>query len=210
MNKKALIYDFDGVICDSVNIKTEAFCEIYSPYGNEIVKKVESYHLLHGGISRFEKFKYFHQNFLNKKLNKNDINDLALKFSRIVLKKVIDSNYILGALNFIKDKSLKYKQYICTGTPQNEIEIILKEKKIQSYFKGVYGSPDSKVSIIKKIQEDKKFLDSEILFFGDASTDYNAAKISNIDFIAINADNYYQDAIHNFNNFKELDKCQLF
>ena len=68
-----------------------------------------------------------------------------------------------------------------------------------------------KIPIDKKIDfHGLSVLDSEILFFGDASTDYNAAKISNIDFIAINADNYYQDAIHNFNNFKELDKCQLF
>ena len=210
MNKKVLIYDFDGVICDSVNIKTEAFCEIYSSYGKEIVKKVESYHLLHGGISRFEKFKYYHQNFLNKKLNKNDIKDLASKFSRIVLRKVIDSNYILGALDFIKNKSLKYDQYICTGTPQNEIEIILREKNIQSYFKGVYGSPNSKVKIINQIKSENNYADSEILFFGDANTDYDAAKICKIDFIAINADNFYDDAVNNFKNFKQLDKCQLF
>ena len=40
MNKiKAIIYDFDGVICDSVNVKTEAFGEMYAQYGKEIQKK---------------------------------------------------------------------------------------------------------------------------------------------------------------------------
>jgi beta-phosphoglucomutase-like phosphatase (HAD superfamily) len=31
---KAIIFDFDGVILNSVNIKTLAFEEMYSKYGN--------------------------------------------------------------------------------------------------------------------------------------------------------------------------------
>ena len=56
---KNIIYDFDGVICDSVNVKTEAFAKIYSEYGHSIVSKVVDYHNLHGGISRYEKIQVF-------------------------------------------------------------------------------------------------------------------------------------------------------
>ena len=66
---KAIIFDFDGVILNSVNVKTEAFKELYKQYGSAVVKKVEKYHLENGGISRFEKFKYYHKNFLNIDLN---------------------------------------------------------------------------------------------------------------------------------------------
>jgi beta-phosphoglucomutase-like phosphatase (HAD superfamily) len=30
MKPKVLIYDFDGVICDSVGLKTDAFVELYN------------------------------------------------------------------------------------------------------------------------------------------------------------------------------------
>ena len=66
---KAIIYDFDGVILDSVKIKTLAFEELYSSYGKEIQNKVKSYHLLNGGISRYNKLKYYHKNFLNIDIN---------------------------------------------------------------------------------------------------------------------------------------------
>ena len=37
---KAIIFDFDGVLVDSVNIKGLAFAKIYQSYGDDIVKKV--------------------------------------------------------------------------------------------------------------------------------------------------------------------------
>ena len=55
VNKEVLIYDFDGVICDSVKIKTNAFIELYKNYSLKIQNQVKEYHILNSGISRFEK-----------------------------------------------------------------------------------------------------------------------------------------------------------
>ena len=70
-------YDFDGVICDSVNIKT-AFSKMYEIYGNDIVNKVVNYH--HKIIFQFQKIEYFHKNFLNINLTINEIDELAMSF----------------------------------------------------------------------------------------------------------------------------------
>lgn len=130
--KKGIIYDFDGVICDSVQIKTNAFIKLYSKYDKSIIDKVVKYHEEHGGISRFKKIKFYHENFLKKKISKEEINILASKFSKYVVGSVINSNYIKNAYEFIKKNSNIYSQFICTGTPQSEIEVILKRKKIKS------------------------------------------------------------------------------
>ena len=52
MKPKVLIYDFDGVICDSVGLKTDAFVELYGAENESIQKLVREYHLANGGISR--------------------------------------------------------------------------------------------------------------------------------------------------------------
>ena len=179
-----LIYDFDGVICDSVNIKTEAFVEMYQPYGAEIQEKVETYHLMHGGISRFEKFRYFESHLLNNKVTEAKINDLANRFSALVKEKVIAANYIPGALDFIIKNKHK-RQFICTGTPENEILEIIKAKGIASCFEKTYGSPSSKSSIIKTILQNCNKSSDDCVFFGDAMTDYNAALECSIPFIGI-------------------------
>jgi len=37
---KTIFFDFDGVIADSVDIKTKAFAKLFKRYGDEIVKKL--------------------------------------------------------------------------------------------------------------------------------------------------------------------------
>ena len=35
---------------------------------------------LHGGVSRYEKFKYFHKEFLNEVINQEKVDELAIQF----------------------------------------------------------------------------------------------------------------------------------
>ena len=66
---KNIFFDFDGVIAESVSAKTEAFREMYSQYGEGISNQVVDYHVNHGCISRFEKFKYWEKKFFNKDIS---------------------------------------------------------------------------------------------------------------------------------------------
>ena len=184
INSKVIIYDFDGVICDSVNVKTEAFIELYKSYGPEIQAQVKEYHLLNGGISRFEKFRYFQSVLLNKKVSENDIIELSNQFAALVKEKVIASKYIKGAYEFIKKNSFK-KQFICTGTPETEILEITKRKGISTFFEKLYGAPKTKIEIIEIILKQTNVNRNTCIFFGDAMTDYNAAQICKIPFIGI-------------------------
>ena len=56
---KAIIFDFDGTICDSLQVKAEAFGEVYSEYGEDISLKVIDHHNNNLGVPREIKFKYF-------------------------------------------------------------------------------------------------------------------------------------------------------
>jgi len=58
MNWQAVFFDFDGVILDSVDVKTDAFVAIFRGYGPKIREDVVKYHHENGGVSRMEKFKY--------------------------------------------------------------------------------------------------------------------------------------------------------
>ena len=106
MNKiKSIIFDYDGVIAESVNVKTEAFAELYKPFGNNVVKRVINHHEANGGVSRYEKFKIYHKIFLKKHIDEFEIDMLAKKFSNLVLQKVIDSPYVKGVYDFISSNS---------------------------------------------------------------------------------------------------------
>ena len=59
----SILFDFDGVIADTVEIKTRAFYSIYEEYGTAIAEKAVEHHILNGGMSRFEKVKFYHKKF---------------------------------------------------------------------------------------------------------------------------------------------------
>lgn len=204
VNKEVLIYDFDGVICDSVKIKTNAFIELYKNYSLKIQNQVKEYHILNSGISRFEKFRYYQTVLLNKNSNEKEIKNLARKFTLLVKKEVINAPYIDGVLEFLKLNSSK-KQFICTGTPEAEIIEIVRKKKIFNLFKQIYGSPKSKTEIINNILKKTNVKKNKCIFFGDAITDYNAALGCKIPFIGIrNSHTTFPKGTLTIKNFKDL------
>ncbi|EAI6773129.1 HAD hydrolase-like protein, partial [Campylobacter coli] len=54
-NIKNIIFDFDGVILDSVELKTQAFAELFKEFPKNKVQELVKYHIQNGGISRYHK-----------------------------------------------------------------------------------------------------------------------------------------------------------
>jgi phosphoglycolate phosphatase-like HAD superfamily hydrolase len=182
MKIKNIFFDFDGVIAESVTAKTEAFKEMYAKYGNEVVKKVEEYHLNHGGVSRFEKFVYWEKIFFGRTLSTEQVEQMASTFSRLVLKKVINAPEVPGANAFIQKYSKTLRFWIITGTPTNEIELIAYNRNLTEFFIGVHGSPKNKKYWTEFLIKKYKLNRNETLFLGDATTDRDAALFSKLHF----------------------------
>ena len=210
MNIKNIFFDFDGVIAESVSAKTDAFEEMYLPYGKDIASKVVEYHKLHGGVSRYEKFKYFHREFLNEIIDQEKVDELAIQFSNIVLDKVINSEEVLGADYFIEKFHKKFQFWIITGTPTTEIELIAKKRKLSNYFIGLHGSPKNKMYWTEYLIKKNNLNRDEIIFLGDATTDMDAAHFSKTHFaLRENEENkeifkHYKGL--RFKNFYQLEK----
>lgn len=180
---KNILFDFDGVICESVDIKTEAFYEMYLPYGEEIAQKVKKHHIANGGMSRYDKFQHYEKEFLGKTLTNEKMEDLSSKFSSLVKTKVIAAPFVKGALEFLKEYSQNYKCFIVSATPMDEMIEIAKAKQIDQYFQEIYGSPQNKIEWGKYILKSYKLQASETLFIGDAMSDFNAAHSNDMHFL---------------------------
>lgn len=179
---KYIFFDFDGVLAESVNVKTEAFRAMFLNYGEEFAQKVVDFHEANGGISRFEKFRIFYEEWLEIPIDDSRIQELANKFSEISLKGVIEAPEVNGSTNFLQNSS-KYIKYIITGTPTIEIKKVLDGRNISQYFKEAYGSPEKKDFWVKKILSENNISSEECVFIGDALADYDAAIKNNVHFI---------------------------
>lgn len=180
---KAVCFDFDGVIVESVDIKTEAFREMFKDESDKNVQRIIEYHKKHGGINRKNKIIHFYSNVLKRELTENHLNEMLRMFSEFVKDKVINSAYVKGAREFIEKNHKKYVFYIVSGTPQEELNEIVLKKGLNSYFKKICGFPPAKTELLSELIKSENFDKNKTVFIGDSIDDMLSAKYNCVRFI---------------------------
>lgn len=177
-----IIFDFDGVICESVEAKTEAFRKLFQDYPKYLEKIVE-FHMANGGMSRYEKFRIIYRDFLKLELTEKESLQLGQRFTEYSYDSVVKSMFVRGAYEFLNKYYKKFSLFIASGTPQEEIVSIVKERELDHFLKGIYGSPPAKAALIMKILHEKKIDPDQVIFVGDSMNDYIGASQAGIRFI---------------------------
>ena len=181
---QAIIFDFDGVLVESGDIKTQAFADLYQSYGETVVGKVVRYHSLNGGLSRYQKFQYFQQHFLEMPpLTQDEERELDRRFSKLVVEAVIASEPVPGANELIHKVSTRIPLFIASGTPEIELNNIVTRRGLKPYFIEVRGSPKSKQTLISEILSTHSLRPTSVLMIGDALIDYQSAQTNNVAFL---------------------------
>ena len=142
-NANVFFWDFDGVIKDSVEVKSNAFTQLFGTFGKDVVNKVRRHHEENGGMSRFDKLPLYLE-WSGQRSTQDLVDEYSKKFSRLVKQNVIDSEWVPGVFDFIQDNSKNKKFFLVTATPQIEIEEILVALDIQQHFCKIIGAPIKK------------------------------------------------------------------
>ena len=200
-----IVFDFDGVIIDSNQIKYDAFFQIF-PSEQKIgstIKKVLDTHR--------EKSRYFIIKQILVELRQGEhlkINELekevfsyADRYNTIVEKGVIECDEIEGARKSLEELSKCYALYINSTTPLDSLKRIISQRLLWKYFRGVYGSPKSKIENLHDILKKGKNSIKEVLVVGDGKSDLELAQKFGCRFIGI------RNVFNNFDgsSFKVLD-----
>lgn len=177
------MFDFDGVVIESVDVKTAAFAKMFEHEGPEVVAAVVRYHLANGGISRFEKFQHYYKNILRRPLPVEKEKELGQRFSSLVLDEVIKAPYVKGTVEALEQYYRFTPLYIASGTPHDELMDIVIKRKLDKYFKGIFGSPLQKAAILGNVVGMLNVSPEKVVMIGDAMSDYNAAMTAGTCFI---------------------------
>lgn len=195
------VFDCDGVLLKSNTVKSDAFYRAALPYGKEAAAKLLNFHVQHGGISRFEKFKYLFCEILKVSDFEADLNTALNSFGRYCNDGLLKCETApgLGEI-FKKIRNRGSKTYVVSGGLQDELRLIFKMRDLDKYFDGIFGSPDNKVEILTR-----EILTGNIvlpaIYFGDSRYDYEAAHKCGLNFIFVSG-------WTEFKNWKDYFKCK--
>ena len=132
---KSIIFDFDGVLVESLSIKDDAFLNCLKDYPKSYVDEFLTYHRQNGGKSRLEKFNYFFKHILGKKVSEYEVLSLCQKFSDLVTNQVVQSPSVPGAEEVLSLlNARRTKVYIASGTPKIELDLILQARGMTDFF----------------------------------------------------------------------------
>ena len=175
-----LIFDCDGVLIDSNNLKLEAAERILSDYPKEAVSGFIAHFRKSFGRSRYDLFREFVEDFLEQPFDQNLYDGLIAAYGEKCSELYLKSPVIAGVEAFLsknKGKTL----YVASGGIESELKSVLSAHGLDHYFTEIYGSPPSKRENIAAIV--KKYPGEKALMLGDAHTDFEAAQANDIDFL---------------------------
>lgn len=184
---KTFIFDCDGVLLDSNQVKTQAFYLAALPYGKEAAQDLLEYHVANGGISRYKKFAYFLKHIAplyTPVAVDADIAPLLSTYAQLVQKGLLSCKIATG-LKELRYQTQQSRWLVVSGGDQKELHSIFAQRDLSSFFDGgIFGSPNTKEYILAR-ELNNGNIQFPALFLGDSKYDYQAANQAGIDFVFI-------------------------
>jgi phosphoglycolate phosphatase-like HAD superfamily hydrolase len=177
-----LFWDFDGVIKESVDVKTRAYERLFEQFGSDVAARVRLHHENHGGMSRFEKLPLY-LGWAAQPTTEEAVGRYCALFSTEVKQAVIDSDWVPGAREYLQANCRRQRLVLVTATPQVEIQEILDVLGIRSCFSDVFGAPRSKTNAVAAVLSTYDCSRDDCMLIGDSQADYMAAELNGVKFL---------------------------
>jgi phosphoglycolate phosphatase-like HAD superfamily hydrolase len=159
---RAVVLDFDGVIVESNEVKTDAFREIFARFPEHTAAMMD-FHGANVALSRYAKFDHLLER-LGRSGDAKLREELAAEFSRQTIERI-------ASVTLVED-----------------LDVILERRGMCEWFRGVYGCPPwTKSEAIRDVLRREACAPDEALLVGDSEGDRRAAAEAGVDFVARNS-----------------------
>lgn len=178
-------FDFDGVLVDSVDVKTEAFLALYAQESDAFRSEIVRHHLAFGGITRRVKISHFERLRTGSAPDESLLESLVERFADIVKARVIAAPEMPGAQALLEFLAPRLPLFVCSGTPEGELREIVAARGWADHFVGIHGAPTSKSVMLESIVRRLRCAPGDLLMIGDAATDRDAARVVGARFLLV-------------------------
>lgn len=183
---RTMLFDCDGVLLNSNRLKTEAFRDVASQFGDQPAQALVDYHVARGGVSRQRKFAYFAEQIIGA-------DEPAALADRLVqeygeqLRSSLSACEVAPGLAALKRATTDAQWGVVSGGSQAELREIFAQRDIDQYFElGIWGNPIDKPRLVANLRRDRALV-APVLFIGDSQYDHEIALEAGFDFLFVSA-----------------------
>ena len=203
---KIIVFDFDGTLVDSTQLKYDAYFELFddSEHHDETIRGVLS--------EMYEESRFIIIEKILQRIGNGEEPDLIAKldplaeqYNDIVLAGAKSCPELPGAEMILTSLAQKYRLYVSSTTPEASLREIVDFRGWRGYFVDVFGYPRQKSTTLRQIMERENETGRQVLVVGDGESDRKSAVENGCFFLHVgdsfnfsNLDNYIEDIRHNY------------
>lgn len=181
---RALVFDCDGVLLNSNEMKSRAFHAVATRFGAELADRFLAYHQAHGGVSRYVKFRYLVEHMLGLPGDGDLVEVLLEDYAREVRSGLLTCDEAPG-LRSLREHTANAAWSVASGGAEAELRDVFQARGLDALFDGgIYGSPTNKFDILRRIFADGS-LSRPALFLGDSQYDHECAVANDLEFVFV-------------------------
>mgnify|MGYP001189737295 CR=1 FL=1 len=198
MAVKVIVFDFDGTLIDSNQLKYNAFFELFpsDSLHKEIITDV---------LDEFiEKSRYVILREILKRINRKTINEddldyrvhaSAKKYNDIVVDGAKRCKEKSGAKEVLESLSKRYNLYLSSTTPETSLKDTVKHRNWEGFFCDIFGYPNDKTSVLFDIIKRESISPGNLLVVGDGKSDRDSADKASCKFFHVFKDGLLEKLI---------------
>ena len=205
------LFDCDGVLLDSNNLKIQALADALFAVGasKKFIGLATENFRRNFGISRLEHFKTFESIELESFTLTARLSALAITvYSENVIRLYRECANITATENYISGLPLEEDIFVVSASDQSELRSILPSRFPNILTINIFGGPTSKIDNITNILGDTS--SKNAVLYGDSIHDASAAKFHGIEFYGISQYASNADALRVFcvdHNMPVVENC---
>ncbi len=185
---KCVVFDFDGTLVKSNEIKRRTFYEVTKNLvdADILLDKILSY------PDSGDRYDIFDTLIIELKLDREvfvSASKLSDSYTKICEYEISRAPEIKGVVKTIKElRSLGVKVFISSATPEITLQKIIDMRGWKEMIDMALGSPDSKTDHLQTILTENKYSISEVVYVGDSEIDRDSALLVGCRFVGIGKD----------------------
>ena len=182
---KTIIFDCDGVILNSNQLKTKSYYKAAFPsYGHELASSLTTYLMNNTGKPRGHFIDYFLKNIVSPDISELGYEEL-LNAVTLEIQKGLMVCEMSPYLFKLREKTPDIKWFVASGGVEKELRDVFQNRSLFDLFDGgIYGGPMTKDEILSFLINNNR-IKFPVLFLGDSKYDHEVSRKAKLDFLFV-------------------------
>lgn len=178
---RGIVFDFDGTLVASNQIKRQVFFELAGEF-KDGVRMMQEVMMGAAGRDRY----WIFERFAAAMPLGVDARSLADRYTQICQDRIASAPEVQGTLSSLERLRAEGKlSFINSATPLEPLTMLVRLRRLETLFDGIYGSPATKYENLEAIRLRHGLARMEILVVGDGESDRESAEALGCHFVAV-------------------------